>query len=67
MLDVDAPADDAEATFAAAQAAEEAGDLETAERLYSRVMKLDPTEPTGVQSRQRVARKRSQPRSGSGL
>ena len=48
MLDVDAPADDAEATFVTAQAAEEAGDLETAERLYNRVMKLDPTEPTAA-------------------
>jgi tetratricopeptide (TPR) repeat protein len=48
MLDVEAPADDADATFATAQAAEEAGDLETAERLYNRVMKLDPTEPTAA-------------------
>jgi tetratricopeptide (TPR) repeat protein len=48
MLDVDAPADDAEAIFATAQAAEETGDVETAERLYNRVMKLDPTEPTAA-------------------
>jgi tetratricopeptide (TPR) repeat protein len=48
MLDVDAPADDAEATFVTAQAAEEAGDLITAERLYTRVMKLDPAEPTAA-------------------
>ncbi|MBV9968390.1 MAG: tetratricopeptide repeat protein [Xanthobacteraceae bacterium] len=48
MLDVAAPGDDPEATFAAAQAAEEAGDHETAERLYGRVMKLDPAEPTAA-------------------
>ena len=48
VLDVEAPADDAEATFVAAQAAEEAGDAATAERLYARVMKLDPTEPTAA-------------------
>jgi tetratricopeptide (TPR) repeat protein len=48
MLDVEAPTDDAEATFVAAQAAEEDGDLATAERLYTRVMKLDPAEPTAA-------------------
>jgi tetratricopeptide (TPR) repeat protein len=42
MLDVDKPADDADAAFADAQAAEEQGDSATAERLYRRVMKMDP-------------------------
>jgi tetratricopeptide (TPR) repeat protein len=45
VLDVQAPADDVEGTFIAAQTAEEAGDLATAERLYHRVMKLDPSDP----------------------
>jgi tetratricopeptide (TPR) repeat protein len=48
MLDVDAPTGDAEAMFVAAQAAEEAGDVATAERLYTRVMKLDRAEPTAA-------------------
>ena len=48
MLDVEAPTDDAEAIFVAAQAAEEAGDVATAERLYPRVMKLDSTEPAAA-------------------
>jgi len=36
---------DADGAFARAQAAEEAGDLSTAEILYRRVMKLDPNDP----------------------
>jgi tetratricopeptide (TPR) repeat protein len=44
VLDVDRPADDADAVFAQAQAAEEAGETASAERLYRRVMKLDPTD-----------------------
>jgi tetratricopeptide (TPR) repeat protein len=42
MLPVEAAEDDADAAFAQAQAAEEAGDLATAETLYRRVMRLDP-------------------------
>jgi tetratricopeptide (TPR) repeat protein len=45
VLDVEPPADDIEAAFQAAQAAEEEGDLATAERLYHRVMKMDPADP----------------------
>ena len=36
---------DADGAFAQAQAAEEAGDVSTAEILYRRVMKLDPNDP----------------------
>ena len=42
---VEAPNDDPDALFEQAQAAEEAGDDATAERLYRRVMKLDPGDP----------------------
>ena len=42
VLDVDPPDGDAEALFAQAQAAEEQNDTAAAERLYRRVMKLDP-------------------------
>lgn len=42
VFDVDTPTDDADALFQEAQAAEERGDVQTAERLYQRVMKLDP-------------------------
>jgi tetratricopeptide (TPR) repeat protein len=45
VLDVGEPADDADALFAQAQAAEEHDDLATAERLYRRVMKLDGDDP----------------------
>jgi tetratricopeptide (TPR) repeat protein len=45
ILDVDKPADDVEAVFLEAQAAEEDGDLTTAERLYQRVVKIDPADP----------------------
>jgi len=41
ILDVDQPHDDANALFAKARAAEEQGDLATAEQLYTRLMKLD--------------------------
>jgi tetratricopeptide (TPR) repeat protein len=44
VLDVDKPADDADAVFAAAQAAEETGDAAGAERLYRRVMAIDPAD-----------------------
>jgi len=47
MLPVDKPdAGDADAVFAQAQAAEEAGDAAKAESLYQRVMKLDASDPT---------------------
>jgi tetratricopeptide (TPR) repeat protein len=45
VLDVDKPADDADAAFAHAQAAEEQSDVATAERLYGRAMKIDPADP----------------------
>jgi tetratricopeptide (TPR) repeat protein len=45
VLDVEKPADDIEAVFVAAQAAEEEDDLATAERLYRRVLKMDPADP----------------------
>ena len=46
VLPVAKPDDaDADGAFAQAQAAEEAGDLSTAESLYRRVMKLDPNDP----------------------
>jgi tetratricopeptide (TPR) repeat protein len=41
VLDVEKPAGDADAVFDEAQAAEEQGDLATAERLYRRVMQID--------------------------
>jgi len=44
VFDVDRPNDDADAIFASAQAAEERNDVATAERLYRRVMKADPTD-----------------------
>jgi tetratricopeptide (TPR) repeat protein len=45
VLDVEPPSDDADALFAKAQAAEDAGDGTTAERLYRRVMMIDAAEP----------------------
>jgi tetratricopeptide (TPR) repeat protein len=45
VLDVDKPADDADAVFHDAQAAEEEGDVATAERLYRRAMKMDAADP----------------------
>lgn len=46
VLDIEKPADDADAVFEEAQAAEEQNDTATAERLYRRVMKMDPADPT---------------------
>ena len=46
VLDVEKPADDADAIFEEAQAAEEQNDAATAERLYRRLMKMDPADPT---------------------
>ena len=45
VLDVEKPADNADAVFEAAQAAEGKSDIATAERLYRRVMKMDPADP----------------------
>jgi tetratricopeptide (TPR) repeat protein len=42
------PDDDADAAFAAAQAAEEENDPATAERLYRRVMKIDPSDASAA-------------------
>ncbi len=42
VLNVDPPADDPDAVFDNAQAAEESGDAAAAEQLYRRAMKLDP-------------------------
>jgi tetratricopeptide (TPR) repeat protein len=44
VLDVAPPDDDADAAFAQAQSAEEAGDIAEAEAYYRRVMKLDPSD-----------------------
>jgi tetratricopeptide (TPR) repeat protein len=46
VLDVEPPAHDADAIFAAAQSAEEVGDGENAERLYRRLVRIDPSDPT---------------------
>jgi hypothetical protein len=45
-LPVEKPADNSDAVFEDAQAAEERSDIATAERLYRRVMKMDPADPT---------------------
>jgi tetratricopeptide (TPR) repeat protein len=45
VLDVQAAADDADSIFAQAQAAEEGDDAAGAERLYRRMMKIDPSDP----------------------
>jgi tetratricopeptide (TPR) repeat protein len=45
ILDVEKPTDDVEAVFVEAQAAEEGGDLTAAERLYQRLVKMDPADP----------------------
>ena len=45
VLDVEGPADQTDEAFQDAQGAEEQGDAGTAERLYRRVMKLDPGDP----------------------
>jgi len=48
VLPVGPPRDDADALFEQAQVAEEAKDLATAERLYRRVTKIDPTDPAAA-------------------
>ena len=45
VLDVEKPADNADAVFEEAQAAESGSDIAMAERLYRRVMKMDPADP----------------------
>ena len=45
VLDVEKPGDNADAVFEGAQAAEVGSDIPTAERLYRRVMKMDPADP----------------------
>jgi tetratricopeptide (TPR) repeat protein len=45
VLPIAAPEDDADSLFEQAQAAEEANDAAAAERLYRRVMKIDPADP----------------------
>ena len=45
LLDVKASADDADSIFDQAQAADEGSDAATAERLYRRLMKMDPQDP----------------------
>ena len=48
VLPVDGPSDDPDLLFDEAQAAEEAGDVATAERLYRKVMKVDPADPSAA-------------------
>jgi tetratricopeptide (TPR) repeat protein len=48
VLDVTEPEDGADAAFAQAQSAEEAGDEAAAEAHYRRVMKLDPSDPAAA-------------------
>ncbi len=48
MLPVEDSQEDPDELFEQAQAAEEAKDLETAQRLYRRVMRLDPSDPTAA-------------------
>src|SRR5262249_13601583 len=47
MLPVAAQSDDPDALFEAAQAADESQDSETAERLYRRLLKVDPADSAG--------------------
>jgi tetratricopeptide (TPR) repeat protein len=47
MLPVEAQNDDPDALFAAAQAADETNDAATAERLYRRLLKVDPSDAAG--------------------
>jgi tetratricopeptide (TPR) repeat protein len=42
------PEDNPDVLFDAAQSAEEAGDVETAQRLYRRVMRMDPADPAAA-------------------
>ncbi len=48
VLDVQASAEDADALFEQARAAEERDDPATAERLYQRLMKMDPQDPAAA-------------------
>jgi tetratricopeptide (TPR) repeat protein len=48
VLPVDQPSQDPDLVFDEAQAAEEAGDLAAAERLYRKVMKIDPDDPAAA-------------------
>ena len=48
VLPVDAAKEDVDELFEQAQSAEEAGDLATAERLYRRVMLIDPGDPAAA-------------------
>jgi tetratricopeptide (TPR) repeat protein len=48
VMPVDAPRDDADGLFDEAQAAEDTGDTETAQRLYRRVMRIDPSDPVAA-------------------
>src|SRR5712691_327965 len=48
VLPVDEARENADALFEQAQAAEEAKDLESAQRLYRRVMRVDPGDPTAA-------------------
>jgi tetratricopeptide (TPR) repeat protein len=48
VLPVGEPQEDSDALFERAQAAEQAGDAETAQRLYRKVMRADPGDPTAA-------------------
>jgi tetratricopeptide (TPR) repeat protein len=48
VLPVGEAAEDADALFEEAQAAEEARDIETAQRLYRKVMRMDPKDPAAA-------------------
>ncbi len=48
VLPVEGPGDDPDLLFEQAQAAEEAGDVAAAERLYRKVMKIDPDDPAAA-------------------
>ena len=48
MLPVGETREDADALFEEAQAAEEAGDVESAQRLYRKVMRTDPRDPAAA-------------------
>jgi tetratricopeptide (TPR) repeat protein len=48
VLPVNAAQEDADALFEQAQAAEAAGDIETAQRLYRKVMRMEPVDPAAA-------------------
>lgn len=48
MLPVDEARENADELFEQAQSAEEANDIETAQRLYRRVMRIDPSDPAAA-------------------